>query len=228
MGYGIENVYIGCMKKIAILMCLLVATCMGCAQEKHPYDADIATIKKYDQVYEPAKDPILFVGSSSIRKWVHLQQAFGSYNVINRGIGGAVVDDITYYIQDLIFAYNPRQIVLYVGENDVPKENESPQVILDKTITLYKAIREKLPEVPIVYIGMKPSPSRDKFQEKCREANTLIQQFFAKEKNVVFVDVYTPMLKDGKSRPELFGPDMLHMNATGYAIWEAAVKPLLK
>jgi lysophospholipase L1-like esterase len=33
--------------------------------------------------------------------------------------------------------------------------------------------------------------------------------------------------KDGKSRPELFVKDMLHMNKQGYAIWENAVRPYL-
>jgi lysophospholipase L1-like esterase len=197
------------------------------AQENHRFDADIATIKNYDNIYEPAQNAILFVGSSSIRKWGHLQEAFGNYNVINRGIGGAVTDDITYYINDLVFKYKPRQIVLYVGENDLPDDTKTDDVILQKTITLYKAIRAKLPEVPIIYIAMKPSPSRDKYQQKCKATNELIKKFFATEKNTVFVDVYTPMLANGKSRPELFVEDMLHMNAKGYSIWEKAIAPYL-
>lgn len=74
---------------------------------------------------------------------------------------------------------------------------------------------------------MKPSPSRDKFQQKAREANQLIREFLAKEKNTAFIDVFSPMMKDGKSRPELFVDDMLHMNAKGYAIWEEVVRPYL-
>jgi len=197
------------------------------AQENHRFDADIATIKSYDNIYEPMENPILFVGSSSIRKWKHLEEAFGNYNVINRGIGGAVTDDITYYINDLVFKYKPRQIVLYVGENDLPDDTKTDDIILQKTVTLYKAIRAKLPEVPIVYIAMKPSPSRDKYQQKCKATNELIRKFLAVEKNAVFVDVFTPMLANGKSRPEFFVEDMLHMNAKGYVIWEQAVAPYL-
>lgn len=215
------------MKKIFIflLQFLFVLTCF--AQEKHRYAADVATIKKYDKLYTPLENPIVFVGSSSIRKWNSLQVAFGDYNVINRGIGGAVIDDITYYLDDLVFSYKPRQIVLYVGENNLPHENETADTVLNKTIKLFKAIREKMPEVPIVYIGMKPSPSRDKFQQKCIDANRLISQFIKTQKNAVFVDVFTPMMKDGKSRPELFVGDLLHMKPEGYAIWEKKVKPVL-
>ena len=216
------------MKKYLFFASLLILTFNICtAQVTNRYAADVQTIKQYDKIYAPPKHPILFVGSSSIRKWDDLQIAFGGYNVMNRGIGGAIVSDITYYVQELIFDYQPRQIVLYVGENDVVLENETADTILNRTKTLYKAIRKKLPDVPIVYIAMKPSPSRDKYMQKTMQANTLVKQFLSNEKNVVFVDVYTLMLKDGHSRPELFQTDMLHMNLQGYQIWEKAVKPYL-
>ncbi len=152
-------------------------------------------------------------------------QNIAKFNTLNRGIGGAVVDDITYYLNDLVFPYNPRQIVLYVGENDLPDESESAQDILNKTIALWKGIRAKLPEVPIVYINFKPSPSRDKYALKAVEANKLIKDFILQEKGADYVDVYSLMLdKQGKSMPELFVEDMLHMNRSGYRIWEKAVK----
>ena len=43
-----------------------------------------------------------------------------------------------------------------------------------------------------------------------------------------FIDVATPMLgSDGQPRPELFGPDRLHMNRAGYALWRDIVAPHL-
>jgi lysophospholipase L1-like esterase len=215
------------MNRIFLLIITLSFSVIAFAQEKHRFETDVETIVAYDKIYEPSQDPIVFVGSSSIRKWGNLPVAFGNYNIINRGIGGAVIDDITYYLDQLVFAYKPRQIVLYVGENNLPNDNETPDVILNKTVTLYKAIRARLPQVPIVYIAMKPSPSRDKYQQKCKAANDLIKKFLASEKNTSFADVYTPMLANGKSRPELFVGDMLHMNAKGYTIWEKLVEPYL-
>ncbi|WP_316824134.1 GDSL-type esterase/lipase family protein [Pedobacter miscanthi] len=216
------------MKKIKLLIvfCCFFAS-LSMAQEKHRFFNDVQVIKSYDKIYAPAANPILFIGSSSIRRWSNLQSTFGAYNVLNRGIGGAVIDDVTYYLDDLLFVYQPRQVVIYVGENDIPIENESPEIILEKTITLYKAIRSKLPEIPVVYISLKPSPVRDKYQAKCIATNKLLRSFFEKGKNTSFADVFTPMLKDGKSRPELFVSDMLHMKPEGYKIWEKVLKPKL-
>lgn len=217
------------MKRFACLTALLLFTIVltSFAQKQHRFWDDVQTIKKYDKLFVPQPRPIVFVGSSTIRKWAGLQQAFGKYNVLNRGLGGTVIDEITYYLDDLVFAYNPRQVVIYVGENDLPAEKETADTILNKTIVLYKAIRAKLPDVPIVYIGFKPSPSRDQYLGKCVKANQLISDYFKKEKNVAFVDIFPLMLKDDKSRPELFLSDMLHMKPEGYAIWEKAVKPYL-
>lgn len=198
------------------------------AQTQPRFWDDVQTIKKYDQMFAPPAHPVLFVGSSSIRKWDDVQWTFADYRALNRGVGGTVINDIIFYLNDIVFKYEPSQIVLYVGENDLPNANETADTVLNRTVTLFNKIREKLPEVPVIYIAMKPSPSRDKFAQKAVAANGLIKQFLSQQKNAVFVDVYSLMLsKDGKSRPELFVKDMLHMNKQGYAIWENAVRPYL-
>lgn len=198
------------------------------AQNKPAFWDDVQTIKKYDQMYKSPVQPILFVGSSSIRKWDNLTQVFAKYNVLNRGIGGAVTNDITFYLNDIVFPYHPRQIVLYVGENDLPNEKTTPDSVLNRTIKLYQSIRATLPNTPILYISIKPSPSRAAFKEKAIASNALIKAFLSKEANTKFIDVYSLMLtKTGNLRPELFVEDMLHMNAAGYAIWRKAVEPHL-
>lgn len=216
------------MKKYIIVIAILqLFIGVTFAQTKPAYWDDVQTIKKYDDMFAPPVHPILFVGSSSIRKWNDLQYIFAGYKVLNRGIGGAVVNDITFYLNDIVFKYQPSQIVLYVGENDLTSSKETADTVLNRTIVLFNKIREQLPEVPIVYIAMKPSPSRDQFAQKAVAANNLIKQFLAKQKNTTFVDIYPLMLSNGKSRPELFVSDMLHMNRQGYDIWEKAVRPYL-
>ena len=216
------------MKKFLLLItCCYLIIFTAHAQSKPPFWDDVQTIKKYDQMFKPPVNPVLFVGSSSIRKWDNLTQVFAKYNALNRGIGGAVINDITFYLNDVVFPYQPRQIVLYVGENDIVNDKVTADTVLNRTIILYKAIRAKLPATPIAYISIKPSPSRDKFREKAMASNESIKKFLAGEQNTSFIDIFPKMLKDGKSRSELFVGDMLHMNPEGYKIWERAVKPYL-
>ena len=214
-------------KQFTLLALLFLFVQFSFGQDKPRFWEDVQTIKNYDKIYQPNKNPILFVGSSSIRKWDHLQQVFGTYNVINRGIGGAVIDDIIYYLDDLVFTYQPREIVIYVGENDLPREQETPEIILDKTKQLFTAIRAKMPKVPIIYIALKPSPVRAQYLQKCKATNDLIAKFVKGQDYASFLDVYSLMMKNGKTMPEIFVEDRLHMNLDGYRIWEKALKPYL-
>lgn len=218
------------MKKITFLLVFfsLWSSIQLFAQNIPRYDNDVQTIKQYDKIYTPPLNPLLFVGSSSIRRWNDLERTFAEYVVLNRGIGGTVINEITYYINDLIIPYHPRQIVLYVGENDLPDEKTTCDSILIRTKRLLTRIREKLPNVPIIYISLKPSPSREKYMDKMKLANRLIRNYITTQHDMRFIDVCTPMLtREGKPRPELFLEDHLHMNFRGYEIWIKEIKPYL-
>ncbi|HCW09134.1 MAG TPA: GDSL family lipase [Cytophagales bacterium] len=214
------------MKKIFFVLVMLPGFSL-IAQTKPSYWDDVQAIKKYDLIYDLHPNPILFVGSSSIRKWERLPMVFGQYNVLNRGIGGAVINDIIFYLNDLVFAYQPRQIVLFVGENDLPVQESTVDSIVNRTKRLHRMIRAKLPTTPIIYISFKPSPSRDQYMDKAKAAIQKIKEFYSTQPNVTYLDVYSMMLKDGKSRPELFVSDQLHMNEKGYKMWEKALRPHL-
>ncbi|MES2777000.1 MAG: GDSL-type esterase/lipase family protein [Bacteroidota bacterium] len=213
------------MKKYGILLLLTICLNQVFAQQKPRFWDEVQTIKQFDKMYAAPKNPILFVGSSSIRKWDDVEITFAKYKVMNRGIGGAILNDIILYANDIIFPYKPRQIVMFVGENDLPDEASTPDSILNRTKRLFDLIRSQLPNVPIVYICFKPSPSREKHLPKCIAATELIKEYLKTDQNTVFVDVLNTMLtKDGKPMPEYFTADMLHMNEKGYALWEKLVK----
>jgi len=217
------------MKKIILFLSVsvLFTNTILFSQEVSRYQNDIQTIKQYDKIYAPPKNPIVFVGSSSFRLWSDLERTFANYHVLNRGIGGAVIQDISNHIDDLITPYKPRQVFIYVGENDVANQATS-EAVLNNTKKLLTEIRERLPNVPIVYVAMKPSPSREKFLPIVIKANQLIQDYIATQKKMTFIDVFSPMLtREGKPKPELFLADQLHMNQSGYAIWIKDIKPHL-
>lgn len=197
------------------------------SQAKPAFWDDIQAIKQYDRIYAPPKNPILFIGSSSIRLWVDFTKTFKDYTVLNRGIGGAVTADVDRYLEDIVFPYHPKQLIIYVGENDLINATSGDEVFASFK-KLYTNIRAKLPVVPIVYIAIKASPSRVQYLAKGIKANQLVQQFLKGEKNTVFLDIYKPMFdQKGKMQPKLFKEDMLHMNATGYAIWNKLLIPYL-
>jgi hypothetical protein len=188
----------------------------------------IRNFKEQDEKLPPPKNAVLFIGTSSIKDWNTLQEDFPSHRVISRGIGGSKIRHFVSHAETLIFRYEPRQIVLYVGENDLAADAVTPVMVLERFKELFHTIRERRPDLPIVGVSLKPSPRRRYLLPQTRETNRLIKDFLAMQEDTVFVDVFTLMLdNDGQPKPALFLGDGLHMNAQGYAIWRNAILPSL-
>src|ERR1700712_77926 len=110
-----------------------------------PFYNDIQHFKKLDSTSFPPKNAILFVGSSSFTKWKDVQEYFPSYPIINRGFGGSTLPDVIRYANDVIFPYQPKQIVIYCGENDLASSDTiTAQIVVDRFKTLFGMIRQKL------------------------------------------------------------------------------------
>jgi lysophospholipase L1-like esterase len=212
---------------LTLLFLFLVLFLSSIAQ---PFIEEIREFKHQDSLHFPPKKANLFVGSSSLRLWSSIQQDLSGYKVINRGFGGSSLPDVIRYAGDIILPYKPKQVVVYCGENDLASSDTvSAETVATRFRELFRIVRSKYPKVPIVFISIKPSPSRSQLLPKMIEANRQIREFLATEKHTKYIDVFSLMLTpDGKPREELFGSDRLHMNAAGYAIWTKEVRKVLK
>lgn len=218
------------MKKVQLLLFLILTVHLSHAQEQKPaYWDDIQAFRKQDSIQPPPQHAILFVGSSSFTKWTDVQNYFPGYTIINRGFGGSSLPDVIRYANDIIFAYEPKQIVIYCGENDLAaSDTVSGETVYHRFEKLFELIRGKMPLVPVIFISLKPSPSRWQLRQKMMMANDEIRKFLSKRKNALFIDVYHKMLgPDGLPIGSIFIEDKLHMNAKGYAIWQKEIGPHL-
>jgi lysophospholipase L1-like esterase len=196
--------------------------------QKPPFWDEIQTFKQQDSLQQPPRQAILFVGSSSFRMWDNLQEMFPNHQIINRGFGGSNLLDLKYYLEDIVFPYEPKQVVIYSGENDIASGTVEAREVVRRFDAVFTAIRKKLPQVPITFVSMKPSPSRKQYMPVMQEANALIKYYLQKHPHTAYVDVYQPMLgPDGKPQPDIFLSDNLHMNQQGYRIWQKAIEPHL-
>ncbi len=209
-----------------ILLCTLTAN----AQQGHfPFGDEIQAFKSRDSIQPPPQHAILFVGSSSFRKWTEMQADFPGYTIINRGFGGSTLPDVIHYANNVIFPYHPKQIVIYCGDNDVASSDTiTAEMVLHRFERLFYLIRKRLPGTDIAFVSIKPSPSRQRMMPVMDSANAAIKSFLKRRPHTAFIDVYHLMLDStGVPRKDLFVEDMLHMNAKGYAIWQKAIRPYL-
>lgn len=217
------------MKKIALLLIGLLWQMSVKAQESTPpFWDEIQAYKQQDSVQMPPENAILFVGSSSIRMWNNMQEMFPAHTAINRGFGGSNLLDLKYYLNDIVYPYQPKQIVIYSGENDIAAGTVKAPEVLARFKDVFEGIRQEMPEVPIVFISIKPSPSRAQYLPTVQESNQLIRRYLGTQPKTQYVDVYSRMLdKKGQPMQDIFLEDNLHMNSKGYQIWKKALEPHL-
>lgn len=188
---------------------------------------EIAAFEAADRASPPPVGGIVFVGSSSVRMWPDVAGDFPGLPVLNRGFGGSTLPDVIHYAPRIVLPYRPRTVVLYAGDNDIAAGRTPEQVAADYG-TFVGLVRRSLPTARVVWISIKPSPSRWTLADAMRRANALVAQAMRGDTLAAYVDVFTPMLgADGRPRPELYQSDSLHMTAAGYAIWRARVAPML-
>lgn len=192
----------------------------------NPWEKAIAQFESKDAASMPEPGGIVFVGSSSIRFW-KTDEAFPDLKIVNRGFGGSQVADSAHFADRIVTKYKPRLVVFYAGDNDIAA-GKTPDQVFDDYKTFVKAVRDKLPATRVAYISIKPSPARWTLVEKSRKANDLIKAHCESGEGLEFVDMDAPMIGgDGLPRKELFIADNLHLNETGYALWNKIIRPIL-
>lgn len=224
---------LGALARRLALSGLLAASISAPAQTALPagfsrWQASMDAFAAADRLRQPQPGGVLFVGSSSIRMWAHLSQDFQSMPVvINRGFGGSTMADCHHLVQQLVVQYRPRQVMVYAGDNDLA-EGRTPAQVLESFEGFVRAVRAELPGVRIGYISIKPSPARANLLPQVAETNALLRAYVATLPHADYIDIFTPMLDAHNApRPDLYGPDRLHMNAAGYAVWREVIGPYL-
>ena len=188
----------------------------------------IAEFQTADADNAPPKGAVVCTGSSSMRMWhPRIKDDLPGLTLLPRGFGGSHYTDLIYYIEDLVFKYQPRALLLYEGDNDA-NYGKTPERIFQDFKFLAEQCREQLPDLRLYIIGAKPSIARWAIADQMRRGNAMIQDYCRANPRSTYIDVW-PLLLDanGQPRPELFMEDQLHLNSTGYDQWAAAISPVL-
>ena len=217
------------MQRYYVPLTLALALCFSFTaegQDARRFDAEIGhLIQKRDSLQ--LANPILFVGSSTIRMWQGLSEDFSEAPVLNMGFGGSQMSDLLYYAESLVVPVRPRKIFIYEGDNDIAAGKKTCRIMKD-TRRLLRLLGRELPGVPIVLISAKPSPSRWAFQKKYEKFNRRLDRLCRRRPELAFANTWNIMLDEaGRPRADIFIEDQLHMNRKGYELWAEALRPFL-
>lgn len=236
------------MKRILLLLFLLVTTFTS-AQTATPttliksvipfeqrdetswitrYQKDITNYQKENKRLKDLSCDVLFLGSSSINLWDTIYEDFAPLKLIRRSYGGATLRDMIYNYNTIAKGYTPKSILLYV-ENDLGNHKEGVNAV--KCFDLFRIFIDKLkkdyPNTPLIVVSLKPSQHKaDQLKDQLL-VNALLEEN-ASAQGYTYVDITKVMYDEaGNLRTDIFKEDNLHMNAEGYKLWTAILKPLL-
>lgn len=214
---------------VVVLAFLLNAT-LGFCQEKTlegRFDKKISEYEAWDKLNASGDSLVLFVGSSTIRKWENLADYFPDHNVMNRGFGGSHFSDLLEYVNRIVLPYRPMKIFVYEGDNDLAS-NKKPRKVYRQAKEFRKIISKELSNTPVVFISPKPSITRWHLKDNYRKLNKLLKRYSNRTDKTEFADVWNPLIENGKVMDDVFLEDNLHLNSKGYDIWYEVLTPFIE
>ena len=140
----------------------LVSTTAAAAEYPDPerFRGAIDAFLAVDAESMPPTNAIVATGSSSMRGWHgRIAADLAPLTIIPRGFGGSNMNEVRYFLGELVLRYKPRAVLLYEGDNDVAVGVE-PDQILAQFDAIDAAIAESLPDTRIYILAIKPSIAR--------------------------------------------------------------------
>ncbi|WP_193210936.1 GDSL-type esterase/lipase family protein [Luteolibacter marinus] len=199
-----------------------------------PPPGSVSRWYEQDALDPVAPGSVLFVGSSSIRRWEGLARDFADYRITQRGFGGSQLSELNSVADYIVHPYAPSAIVVWEGTNDIKAAGKSAAQVNADFQTFVGLVRAHQPSVPILYLGIAPTPGYGAdpgADTRRREANTLIAATCAGDATLHFVDLPTFFEDIQDNQPGDFLSyyvDDTHFSRKGYAEWTRIIRPQLE
>ena len=179
---------------------------------------------------------LLFVGDSITAGW-NLDgfgkdawaNNFAGPNAMVAGIPGDTTQTLLWRLaHDDLDQVTPKLTVLMIGTNNV-WENDSPADIDSGVRAVVAALRSRFPETKILVMGIPPiGETADNPLRRAVAATNALLSSVGDGKTVYYLDFGPSLLgADGKFLPGVMQSDFTHPSEGGYAIWAAAIKPMV-
>jgi hypothetical protein len=179
---------------------------------------EVAAYAAADALNPLPEKPIVVVGGRHVKLWEDLQELLAPRPVLMRGLGDAIVEDITFNYSRLIGFYQPDTLVLLPGNSEFfLRDNKSAEELTTAVADLAEldasfGITRRL----YIFAPLK-TPLRPKDYPTIEQAAKLLTSWAESDDRVIILDA-NALLCDphGKPKPNYFRNDGVHLNEHGY------------
>ena len=195
--------------------------------EKIRFQKDIREYLVRDSVQPPPKQSILFIGSSIFRRWTTLTDDMAPLPVFNRAFGGSRTHDVLYYMDKIVFPYEPKLIFYYCGSNDAGGSVPANKVV-NNIKEFFERVEQRLPGTKIFFVSVNRSPQRIAKWPGIDSINAMIQAYCRQSAKRQYIDVNIALFDStGKPRYDLYLEDQLHFKEESYKEFTRIIKPIV-
>lgn len=170
---------------------------------------------------------VVFLGDSITQGWGEVGRHFPKYHCANRGISGDTTRGILYRLQEDVLDLKPAAVVLLIGTNDI-EIGADPAEVAENLKAILARLRAAEAKLPVIVCKVMPSSeTKRRPPAKIQKLNALVDEIVKSDPLFIRCDTFSIYAdENGNAKPEEF-PDLLHLNAAGYAKWVAALNPIL-
>ena len=171
---------------------------------------------------------IVFIGNSitNLHDW---QDAFPTANVHNRGVSGAISDEVMTNLPAYLDG-QPGKVFLMIGTNDLRLLSlNSPQYVARSVISIINRIVDTCPQTQLYVQSILPTNIGRRTTANISAANALIKAYIdsINDVNVKYIDLSSQLLATAVTPRSAYSLDGLHLTAKGYSVWCHAIEPFV-
>lgn len=174
---------------------------------------------------------VFLVGDSMFDR-LPIEELWPDLPVANRGIGYDNTRALLTRLEKTVLAGHPRQVLLFVGGNDISKRNDL-EMIVQEVVQIINALVARNIEVCFVSLlprGREYSPSRrslESINKDVRSFNRVVQKK-CRELGVQFADVTESFTEKDYYLDSRYTSDAIHLNARGTVLLAGLLKPFIE
>jgi lysophospholipase L1-like esterase len=171
---------------------------------------------------------VVFMGNSITQGWADMRtEFFKEHGFVGRGICGQTTPQMLLRLRQDVLELKPKAVVILAGINDIA-QNTGP-ITLTETLGNIQSMAELalahgITPVICSVLPANSFPWRPEIipTQQVIDLNRQLHQWTV-EKNLVFVDFYTPMVDEQLGLQSHLGYDPVHPNQEGYKVMEPLV-----
>lgn len=173
----------------------------------------------------------LFMGDSYMEFWKN--SGFTSHvaqlpSYANEGIGGTKTIDWMNKLQDMSARYNPSNIVMHIGVNDIDDEGLTKEQATARLLELFNAYHQTFSDAQLYWVALIPNTMFADKVATYNEVNAEIKAFAQNNNWLTYIEADKAFTTEsGGARVNMFY-DGLHLNREyGYPLWAKLIMEAL-